>query len=72
MGLPFYDMSERCISILFLMAEGDEHAPLEKEEFFRQCNETKVFEMTREQFVRFKHERVNPVQIARRGAIWPK
>lgn len=71
MGLPYYQMSERAIAVLFLMADGDEHALLDKEEFFRQCNALKIFEMTKEQFQRFKHEKINPVGIAKRGSIWP-
>jgi hypothetical protein len=71
MSLKYYDMAERCITILFLMSGGDQHMPIEKEEFFRQCNEHKLFEMTDKEFKRFKEERVNPVEIAKRGNIWP-
>lgn len=72
MGLKYYQMAERCITVLYLMSGGDEHAELEKEEFYRQCNELKVFDMSDEQFKRFKQERVNVGQMAQQGDIWRK
>lgn len=72
MALTYYQMAERCIAVLFLMAGEDENAPLEKEEFFRRCNELKVFEMDDKKFHQFKYDHLNVAKIAKQGDVWPK
>jgi hypothetical protein len=69
-ALKYYQMAERCICILYLMSKGDEFLKLEPEEFFRLCREFKIFELDEEQFKRFKHEKLDPVGIVRKG-LWP-
>ena len=72
MGLPYYEMAGRCIAVLYLMSGGDEKAPLEKEEFFRQCNHLKVFEMSNKEFQRFKMEHIDVQSMVKKDSIWPK
>jgi hypothetical protein len=72
MALKYYNMAERCITVLFILSGGDEQALIDKEEFFRQCNAFKVFEMTDKEFTQFKFEKLNPVEMVKRGDIWPK
>lgn len=75
MGLEFYSMSARCIAVLYMMCKGDPHCKIDKDEFFRQCNQSKVFDMTEEQFKRFKLENIDVAGMSDDKGnidIWPK
>lgn len=72
MALEFYDMAERCFVMLYIMSDGKTDAKIEKEEFYRQCNFNKLFEMTRDQFKQFKSDRMISGLVERKGDLWQK
>lgn len=72
MALEYYALAERCITVLYIMSEGDQHKKIEPDHFFHQCKEWKVFEMTTAQFKRFKEEKIDVAQMAERGDVWQK
>lgn len=60
----YHAMAERCVVVLYLMAEGDEHKPLGHEAFFRECVRLRIFEMTVDEFTKFKKKAIDPSKYA--------
>lgn len=71
-NLTYYQMCARCVTMLYIMSGGNEHSKISKDEFFRQCNEQKIFEMDERQFEKFKNEHIDIGAMARQGDVWPK
>ena len=61
--MNYREMAERCISMLYVMCDGDEKADLNKDEFFRQCNQHRLFELPEQKFKQWKADHVLPIIV---------